>query len=144
MALMRQKGIFALPTFTIVEYFADHAANPAAAARYREMQALHAAEFRKQLAAGVPFAMGSDVGPFPHGTQGREFVLMVQYGMKPLAAIQAGTINAAKVLGWETEIGTLKAGYQADIVAVPGDPLADIAALQHVKFVMKGGVVYKR
>jgi imidazolonepropionase-like amidohydrolase len=144
MTLMRTKGIFAVPTFTIVEYFADHAASPALAAREREMLALHAVEFRKQMEAGVEFAMGSDVGPFPHGTQAREFALMVQYGMKPLAAIQAGTLNGAKLLGWETEIGTLKAGYLADVVAVPGDPLADIAALQHVKFVMKGGVVYKR
>ena len=96
------------------------------------------------MAAGVPVAMGSDVGPFPHGTQAREFVLMVEYGMKPLAAIQAGTVNAAKLLGWQGRIGALKPGYWADIVAVPGDPLADITALQHVSFVMKGGVVYRR
>jgi len=144
MALMRQKGILAVPTFTIVEYFADHAASPAAAGRERAMQAFHAAQFRKQIAAGVEFAMGSDVGPFPHGTQAREFVLMVQYGMRPLAAIQAGTLNAAKLLGWEGKIGALKAGYLADVVAVPGDPLADVSALQHVKFVMKGGVVYRK
>jgi imidazolonepropionase-like amidohydrolase len=144
MALMREKHIFALPTFTIVEYFANHAANPAMAERERQMQAFHAAQFRKQLAAGVPIAMGSDVGPFPHGTQAREFVLMVEYGMQPLAAIQAGTINAAQLLGWETQIGDLKPGYLADVVAVPGDPLKDIAALQRVKFVMKGGVIYKR
>ena len=77
-------------------------------------------------------AMGSDVGPFPHGTQAREFVLMVQYGMKPLAALQAGTLNGAKLLGWEGQIGNLKPGYLADIVAVPGNPLEDISALQHV------------
>ena len=144
MTLMREKRIFAVPTFAIGEYFANHAATPAAAAREREILALHAAEFRKQLAEGVPVAMGSDVGPFPHGTQAREFALMVEYGMKPLAAIQAGTINAAKLLGWEGQIGTLKAGFLADAIAVAGDPLADIAALQRVKFVMKGGVVYKR
>ena len=100
-------------------------------------------EFRKQLAAGVPMAMGSDVGPFPHGTQAREFVLMVEYGMSPLEALRAGTINAARLLGWEGQIGVLHAGYLADVVAVAGDPLADIAALQKVDFVMKGGMVYK-
>ena len=69
---------------------------------------------------------------------------MVQYGMAPLAAIQAGTINAARLLGWEGQIGELKPGFLADIVAVPGDPLRDIAALQHVAFVMKDGAVYRR
>ncbi|MGO9893549.1 MAG: metal-dependent hydrolase family protein, partial [Bryobacteraceae bacterium] len=143
MRIMRERGIFAVPTFAIVTYFAEQAANPRTAQRERQGIALHAAEFRKQLAAGVPMAMGSDVGPFPHGTQGREFVLMVQYGMSPLEALRAGTINAARLLGWEGQIGVLHAGYLADVVAVAGDPLADIAALQKVDFVMKGGMVYK-
>ena len=68
-------------------------------------------------------AVGSDVGPFPHGTQARELELMVKYGMTPLAALQADLINGAKLLGWEGQIGALKPGYMADIVAVPGDPL---------------------
>jgi len=144
MRIMRERGIFAVPTFAIATYFAEHAANPRAAERERQSIALHAAEFRKQLAAGVPMAMGSDVGPFPHGTQAREFVLMVQYGMSPLEALRAGTINAARLLGWEGQIGTLHAGYLADVVAVAGDPLSDISALQKVEFVMKGGVVYKK
>ena len=144
MRLMRERGIFAVPTFAIVEYFADHAASPAMAARERAMLQFHAAEFRKQLAAGVPFAMGSDVGPFPHGTQAREFVLMVKYGMSPLAATQAGTLHGAKLLGWEGQMGALKAGYFADVVAVAGNPLDDIGALERVGFVMKGGVVYRK
>jgi len=144
MRIMRERGIFAVPTFAIVTYFAEHAANPRAAERERQSIALHAAEFRKQLAAGVPMAMGSDVGPFPHGTQAREFVLMVQYGMSPLESLRAGTINAAKLLGWEGQIGAIHAGYLADIVAVAGDPLSDISALEKVEFVMKGGTVYKQ
>jgi imidazolonepropionase-like amidohydrolase len=144
MKLMREKQIFAVPTFTLLEYSAEHAASPAAGDRYRQLQSYHAQEFRKQVAAGVPVAMGSDVGPFPHGTQAREFALMVQYGMTPLAAIQAGTVNSAKLLGWEGQIGALKVGYLADIVAVPGNPLEDIAALQKVSFVMKGGSIHRR
>jgi len=144
MRLMKEKGIFAVPTFTISEYFADRAATPALEAYERKMLDLHAQEFRKQLAAGVPIAMGSDVGPFPHGTQAREFVLMVKYGMTPLAALQAGTVNGAKLLGWEKQIGAVKAGYLADIVAVEGNPLQDIAAVQKVTFVMKGGMVYRQ
>ena len=88
--------------------------------------------------------MGSDVGPFPHGTQAREFELMVKYGMTPLAAPQADLINGAKLLGWENQIGQLKPGYYADIVAVPGDPLKDISVLEKVSFVMKAGVVYRK
>ena len=144
MAVMKQKGIFAVPTFAVSEYFADHAATPEEQKHLREELAWHAGQFRRELEAGVPMAMGSDVGPFPHGTQAREFVLMVKYGMAPLAAIQAGTLNGAKLLGWAGEIGKLEAGYFADVIAVDGDPLADITALQKVSFVMKGGVVYKR
>jgi imidazolonepropionase-like amidohydrolase len=144
MRLMRDKQIFAVPTFTIVEYFADHAGSPAQAARERQMIAFHVEEFRKQLAAGVPMAAGSDVGPFPHGTQAREYQLMVKYGMTPLAALQAGLLNGAKLLGWQGQIGALKAGYFADVIAVPGDPSQDIGVLAKVTFVMKGGVVYRR
>jgi imidazolonepropionase-like amidohydrolase len=144
MAIMRRKQIFAVPTFTISEYFADHAASPEGAARERQIHEFHIAEFRKQIAAGVPIAMGSDVGPFPHGTQAREFVLMVNYGMTPLAALQAGTINGAKLLGWQDQIGQLRPSFLADIVAVPGNPLEDITVLQRVAFVMKGGVVVKQ
>ena len=144
MRLMREKQIFAVPTFTIFDYFADHAATPAQAAREHQMLDLKVQDFRKQVAAGVPMAVGSDVGPFPHGTQAREFVLMVKYGMPPLAVLQADLVNGAKLLGWEGQIGVLEAGYLADIVAVSGDPLQDISAVENVSFVMKGGVVYKQ
>ncbi len=144
MRIMREKQIFAVPTFTIFEYFAEHPATPASAARERALIGLHVTDFKKQLAAGVPIAMGSDVGPFPHGTQAREFVLMVKYGMSALAAIQAGTLNGAKLLGWQDKIGALKPRYQADIIAVAGNPLDDIAALEKVSFVMKAGVIYRK
>ena len=144
MRLMREKQIFAVPTFTIFEYFADHAATPEQGAHERQMLDLHSQEFKKQVAAGVPMAVGSDVGPFPHGTQAREFVLMVKYGMSPLAVLQADLLNGSKLLGWDGQIGSLEPGYFADIVAVPGDPLQDVSVLQNVAFVMKGGVVYKK
>src|SRR5271170_2517687 len=144
MRIMREKQIFAVPTFAISEYFAEHAATPAAAARERALIDFHSSEFKKQLSANVPIAMGSDVGPFPHGTQAREFILMVKFGMTPLAAIQAGTLNGARLLGWQDQIGTLKPGFQADVVAVPGNPLEDITALERVSFVMKAGVIYRK
>ena len=143
MRLMREKQIFAVPTFTISEYFADHAESPAQAEREHQLLDLHVQEFKKQLAAGVPMAAGSDVGPFPHGTQAREFVLMVKYGMSPLAVLQADLLNGAKLLGWDGQIGALEPGYLADVIAVPGDPLQDIGALGSVAFVMKGGVIHR-
>jgi len=89
-------------------------------------------------------AVGSDVGPFPHGTQAREFELMVKYGMTPLAVLQADLLNGAKLLAWDDQIGALKPGYFADVIAVRGDPLQDIGALKKVVFVMKSGVIYKK
>jgi imidazolonepropionase-like amidohydrolase len=144
MKLMRERGIFAVPTFAVIDYFAEHAASPQAAERYRAMQAYHIAQFKMQLAARVPMAVGSDVGPFPHGTQAKEYALMVANGMTPLAALQAGLINGAKLLGWDKDIGRLSTGFYADVIAVAGNPLEDIGVLQHVDFVMKNGVVYKR
>jgi imidazolonepropionase-like amidohydrolase len=144
MRLMKEKDIFAVPTFTIFEYFADHAPSPVVAAREKALMAYKIAEFKKQVAAGVPFAVGSDVGPFPHGTQAREMTLMVKYGMTPLAVLQADMINGAKLLGWAGQIGELKLGYYADVVAVPGNPLDDISDVEHVSFVMKNGEVVRQ
>jgi imidazolonepropionase-like amidohydrolase len=142
--LMKEKGIFAVPTFTIFDYFAHHRESQDQAAAESEMLDYKISEFKKQVAAGVSFAVGSDVGPFPHGTQARELTLMVQYGMKPLAVLQADMINGAKLLGWQGQIGELKPGYYADIIAVPGNPLEDISTCEHVSFVMKNGVVLRQ
>lgn len=144
MRLMKEKDIPAVPTFAISEYFADHAASPAANARQHEQLDFHAQQFRKQLAAGVPMACGSDVGPFPHGTQAHELELMVKFGMPVMSVLQADLLNGAKALGWQGQIGELKPHYFADIIAVPGDPTKDISVTTRVVFVMKGGVVYKR
>lgn len=144
MRLMKEKHIPAVPTFTIFEYFAEHSASPAAAAREKAMLEYKIHEFKRQVAAGVPMAVGSDVGPFPHGTQAKEFELMVQYGMTPVAVLQADYLNGAQILRWQGGIGELKAGYFADVVAVPGNPVEDITAVERVGFVMKGGVVVKK
>jgi len=141
MRLMKERGIFAVPTFTIFDYFAQHATDADVAARESAVLDYKIAEFKKQITAGISFAVGSDVGPFPHGMQAHEFTLMVRYGMKPLAVLQADLINGAKLLGWAGQIGELKPGYYADIVAVPGNPLDDISVVEHVRFVMKNGEV---
>jgi imidazolonepropionase-like amidohydrolase len=144
MAEMKAKGIFAVPTFAISEYFVTHPQFPGQQAKAKALQAFHATQFKRQMAAGVPFAVGSDVGPFPHGTQARELELMVEYGMPAADVLRADLLNGAKLLGWAGQIGELKAGYYADVIAVEGNPLADIKTLEEVEFVMKGGVVFRR
>ncbi len=142
MRLMKEKQIYAVPTFAIVEYFGKHA-DPSVGDWDDSMQKFHAAQFKRQLAAGVPFAVGSDVGPFPHGTQAREMELMVEHGMSPAEVLKADLIHGARLLDWEGKIGELKPGYFADVIAVPGNPLEDISVTRRVSFVMKNGVVYK-
>ena len=100
--------------------------------------------FRKAHEAGVRMAFGSDAGVYPHGRNGRQFAFMVEYGMTPLEAIQAATINAAELLGWSADVGRLGEGMFADLIAVRGNPLDNVRELEDVRFVMKGGEVYKQ
>jgi imidazolonepropionase-like amidohydrolase len=96
------------------------------------------------MARHVPIALGTDAGVIPHGTNAKEFGLMVDWGgLTPIQSLTAGTLNAAKLLGWDKRAGTIEAGKWADIVAVQGNPLEDIHRTEQVSFVMKGGVVYK-
>ncbi len=141
--LMKQKGIWLVPTFTVTEWNIDHSTSPAAQARGAIVRALRHEHFQKALALGIHIAMGSDVGPFPHGTQAEEFSWMVKYGMTPLASIQAGTINAAELMGWSDRLGSIEAGKLADLVAVSDDPIKNIDSLKNTIFVMKGGEVVK-
>ncbi|XOV77776.1 MAG: amidohydrolase family protein [Aestuariibacter sp.] len=99
--------------------------------------------FSAAVKAGVKMVFGSDAGVYPHGTNGQQFSRMVQFGMSPMQAIQASTINAATLLRKEQEIGSISVGKYADIVAVPGDPIENISLLADIPFVMKSGTIYK-
>jgi imidazolonepropionase-like amidohydrolase len=99
--------------------------------------------FKRAHAAGVKMAFGTDAGVYPHGDNARQFAKMVEWGMSPLEAVRAATLNAADLLGWAGKVGVLAPGSYADVVAVQGDPLADITSLEHVQFVMQGGAVKK-
>ena len=99
--------------------------------------------FTKALRAGCKIAYGTDAGVYPHGWNGKQFYHMVKWGMTPMQAIQSATTSAAELLGWSAKVGQLAPGFQADLVAVRGDPLADITVLEHPDFVMKGGEIYK-
>lgn len=101
------------------------------------------AGFRKAVAAGVRIAYGTDSGVYPHRFAARQLPYMVRYGMTPLQAIRSATLSAAELMGWEDRVGSLTAGKLADIIAVPGDALADLQSFENVPFVMKGGVVHR-
>ena len=146
--MMAQRGTFLVPTLSAGEA-AENAAKTGVLKGLRAEKALAAAQAMRQsikyaVANKVPIALGTDAGVSHHGANGHEFTLMVQWGgMTPMQSIIAGTSNAAKLLGWDKSLGTLATGKWADIVAVPGDPIADIKAMEKPVFVMKNGVVYK-
>jgi len=99
--------------------------------------------FRKAVQAGEKMAFATDAGVYPHGWNAKQFAKEVEWGMTPLQAIRSATTNAAELLGWSDKVGSLSPGHYADVVAVHGDPLADVTTLEHVAFVMKGGQVVK-
>ncbi len=141
---MAARGIFYVPTIYVGEYVAQGRA-AAGAPVWVKMIAIHEDTFRRAMQAGVKIAFGTDAGGFDWKINpAKEFSSMVKFGMTPAQAIRSATSTAAELLGTQNEVGTIEAGKLADIVAVPGDPLADVSLMEKVEFVMKGGVVYKR
>src|SRR6266852_2646982 len=138
--MMVDKGIYLVPTLYHYQLDREHDLK-----KYGGYSVAEVSErsFPKAVAAGVKIAFGSGAGPFPHGTQTKEFEYMVKFGMTPVQTIVAATMGAATLMGWEDRIGSLEAGKFADMVAVTGDPTADITELERVKFVMKGGQLFK-
>src|SRR2546421_8011263 len=147
--LMGQRGTFLVPTLSAAEAV-ERAAKTGVLKGLRAEKALAAAAAARHatkiaIAKGVQIALGTDAGVIPHGTNAREFFLMVDWGgLTNMQAIEAGTLNGARLLGWDKNLGSLTVGKWADIVAVSGDPLKDIHAMERVVFVMKNGVVYRR
>jgi imidazolonepropionase-like amidohydrolase len=148
--LMKQHGTYLVPTLLVAQTVYDIAKthpeqlNPSSARKALMVAPIIQKNFHDAYVAGVKIAFGTDQGLAPHGTNAREFALMVKYGMKPMDAIVAATGSAANLIGDTQDIGSVQKGRYADIVAVNGDPLSDITQLQHVGFVMKGGTVYKQ
>lgn len=149
MDLMKEMGTYYVPTISAGKFVVEKAQIPGYFPPVIVPKALEVGPqiqttFGKAYARGVKIAFGTDAGVFPHGENGKEFIYMVEAGMKPIESIQAATKTAAELLRIYDTVGSIEAGKLADIVAVDGDPTQDISTMANVRFVMKGGVVFKR
>src|SRR5205809_5429539 len=143
--LMKTKGTYLVPTLMATEWIMGKLDSypPALQAKARAAGAARSEMFRNAVKMGVKIALGTDAGVFPHGDNAKEFALMVGLGMQPIDALRSGTSNDADLLGVGQAVGTLEKGKRADIVAMPGDPTADITATERVSFVMKDGKIVR-
>ena len=145
--LMKERGTYLVPTVYLEDWLMENVQvlglTPNMIEKAKLVLPIAQQNLSHAFKSGVKVALGTDAAVYPHGLNGHEFGKMVQMGLSPLQAIQAGTVNAADLLGWSDRVGTLEPGKYADIVAIQGDPLADIHLLENVQFVMKGGEVVK-
>jgi imidazolonepropionase-like amidohydrolase len=147
--VMKEHGTYLVPTLLVADTVQKVAKahpeslNPSSARKALEVGPITIRNLGAAYRAGVKIAFGTDQAMAPHGTNGKEFALMVEAGMKPMDAIRAATANAADLIGASSDIGSVQAGRYADLIAVAGNPLADITELERVRFVMKGGDVVK-
>ena len=141
---MAARGVYYVPTIFVGEYVAQGRAAEGSPV-WVKMLAVHEDTFRRAMKDGVKIAFGTDAGGFAWTVNpAKEFAYMVKWGMTPAQAIRSATLTAAELLGWGDQVGSIEQGKKADIVAVTGDPLADVSALERVDFVMKGGLVYQK
>jgi imidazolonepropionase-like amidohydrolase len=145
--MMKERGTYLVPTLMAGEYVVGHAGvrhyPPEIEAKAKAAVAARSATFRNALKMGVKIAFGTDSAVSPHGLNAQEFALLVAHGMTPAAALRTAMGPASDLLGLSGQIGTLEPGKQADVIAVPGDPLADVKVTERVSFVMKGGKIWK-
>ena len=146
-AAMKAHGTYLVPTLYLSDWFLENAPKmnvpPSMLAKGKEVMPAARKNIAHAFASGVKVGFGTDAAVYPHGLNAHEFAVMVKLGLTPLQSIQAATVNDAELLGWSDRVGVIEPGHFADIIAVDGDPLQDVTTLERVKFVMKGGVVYK-
>jgi imidazolonepropionase-like amidohydrolase len=146
-AAMKQHGTYLVPTLYLSDWFMENAPKtgvpPQMLAKAKEVMPAARKNIAHAFASGVKVGFGTDAAVYPHGLNAHEFAVMVRLGLTALQSIQAATVNDADLLGWSDKIGVIEPNHFADIIAVDGDPLQDVTTLERVKFVMKGGVVYK-
>jgi len=146
LAMMKKKGTFLTPTLMASEWIMGKLDNypPALQAKAKAATAARSEMFRNAAKMGVRISFGTDAAVFPHGQNAKEFKLMVDLGMSPIDALKSATASDAELLGIAQKVGTLEKGKLADVVAVPGDPAADITATERVSFVMKEGRIIRQ
>ncbi len=146
-AAMKEHGTYLVPTLYLSDWFLENAPRmnvpPSMLAKGKEVMPAARKNIAHAFASGVKVGFGTDAAVYPHGLNAHEFAVMVKLGLTPLQSIQAATVNDADLLGWSDKVGVIEPNHFADIIAVDGDPLQDVTTLERVKFVMKGGVVYK-
>jgi imidazolonepropionase-like amidohydrolase len=146
-AAMKQHGTYLVPTLYLGDWFLENAPKmnvpPQMFAKAQAVLPAARKNIAHAFASGVKVGFGTDAAVYPHGLNAHEFAVMVKLGLTPLQSIQAATVNDADLLGWSDRVGVIEPNHFADIIAVDGDPLQDVTTLERVKFVMKGGVVYK-
>ena len=146
-AAMKQHGTYLVPTLYLGDWFLENAPKtgvpPQMLAKAQAVLPAARKNVAHAFASGVKVGFGTDAAVYPHGLNAHEFAVMVKMGLTPLQSIQAATVNDADLLGWSDRVGVIEPNHYADIIAVDGDPLQDVTTLERVKFVMKGGVVYK-
>ncbi len=146
-ALMSEHGTYLVPDIWMGDWTIEHGRregwSPSVMRKLEETTDAQREGFAKAVEAGVKIAFGTDSGTYPHGMNARQFAYMVKFGMTPMQAIQSATVVAADLIGWRGEVGSIEPGVFADVIAVKGDPLADVDLLTDVPFVMKGGDLVK-
>jgi imidazolonepropionase-like amidohydrolase len=145
--MMKDKGTFLVPDIYTDVYILEHGAELGLPEKIMNkekwLRGQQDVNWTRAFRAGVKFAFGTDAGVYPHGQNAKQFALLVQHiGMTPMDAIRMATTNAAELIGWNDRVGRIAPGYFADMIAVDGDPLTDVSQLEHVKWVMKGGVIF--
>src|SRR5262249_47565611 len=147
-SLFKEHGTWYVPTISAGKFVADKAKEPgyfppAIRPKALAIGPLIQSTFAKAYAAGVKIAFGTDTGVSPHGENAKEFVYMVEAGMPPLETIRAATLHAADLIGRKEQLGSVEPGFQADLIAVEGDPLKNVSFHQRVRVAIKGGVVFR-
>jgi imidazolonepropionase-like amidohydrolase len=146
-ATLKKNGTYLVPTLYLIDWQRENAAQANLPEFLKQKMELVSQtgkmNARKAFEAGVKIGFGTDAAVYPHGLNAHEFNVYVKLGMSPLQAIQTATISDADLLGWSDKVGAIEPGKFADLIAVDGDPLADVTTLERVKFVMKGGEVVK-
>ncbi len=146
-ATLKKNGTYLVPTLYLTDWWSENMEKTHAPdylkAKMKMVSATAQKNAQKAMQAGVKIGLGTDAAVYPHGLNAHELAVYVRLGMTPLQAIQSATVTDAELLGWSDKVGSIEPGKWADIIAVNGDPLQDVTTLQHVKFVMKGGEVFK-